>query len=311
MEDGHMNDGKEPRPREDGIVEMPGMGEHMVGGTNLPPLANGLDSFPEIRESGFVYVDKTKYIAELLQASRRVFCTHPRRFGKSLMVSTIGALYSEDPEHRAMFERLDIFPYLSKCEQIFRPRPVISLIMSSVSLGKNYLADKNTDNKEVLRIFRLELLDYINEVASKYDISPIGNEAGDAFRNLIVQLSQKKREKVVILVDEYDFPLTASMFRPDIQDDVREIIRDIYLQVKNADEHIFFAYFTGIAKFSNVGIFSEINNLLDISMEENYAAMFGFTEIEIVKYYTGYIEKIAGTNKRSQNEFNTENERVL
>jgi hypothetical protein len=300
MEDGHMNDGKELRPGEDGIVEMPGVGEHMLGGTNLPPLANGLASFPEIRDGGFVYVDKTKYIAELLRTNRRVFCARPRRFGKSLMVSTIETLYSDDPEHRAMFEGLDIFPYLSKDEWIFRPRPVIRLTMSSASLGKNYLADKNADNQEALKIFRSNLLDYVHEVASKYDISPIGKGADGAFRNLIVQLSQKKKEKVVILVDEYDFPLTTSIFRPDIQDDVREIIRDIYLQVKNAEENIFFAFFTGIAKFSNVGIFSEINNLRDISIDEKYATMFGFTESEIKKNYIGYVEDIASAKKLSQ-----------
>jgi hypothetical protein len=305
MEDLHMGDDREPHPFGNGVAEAPETGARVVGSTNLPPLADGLDSFPEIRKRGCIYVDKTKYIAELLRSKGRVFCARPRRFGKSLMVSTIETLYSEDPEHRAMFEGLDIFPYLSKDDWIFRPRPVIRLTMSSVTLDKNLLIDEKADAYETLRIFRLKLLNYIQQISNKHGIPPIGVGADDTFRNLIAQLSQKKKEKVIILVDEYDFPLTTSIFRPDIQDEIRMIMRNFYLQVKNTGDDISFAFFTGIAKFSNVGVFSELNNLHDISIDKEYATMFGYTENEVMTYFVNRIENIAGVDEKAKNDLIT------
>ncbi|MDR1857245.1 MAG: AAA family ATPase [Desulfovibrio sp.] len=301
-----MNDNREPHPLGDGIAEVSGMGEHMVGRTNLPHLANGLDSFPEIRDGGFVYVDKTNYIAELFQSSRRVFCARPRRFGKSLMVSTIETLFSDDPKHRAMFEGLDIFPYLSTHEQVFRPRPVIRFDMNAVSVNEIISAAGN-DTSETLKTFSAELLDYVHEVAKPYGILPIGKNPSTALRNFIAELSEK-RGQVIFLVDEYDCPLAESMFHPEIQDGIRMIMRAFYMQIKKATERIFFAFLTGIAKFSNVGIFSEINNLYDISMDKKYAAMFGYTGKEIKTYFMKQIENIVGPDEKAKNDLITDME---
>jgi hypothetical protein len=279
------------------------------GNGRLPLLPRGLVSFPDIRERGCIYVDKTKYIAEFLAKNQlRVFCARPRRFGKTLMLSTIETLFSEKPEHRALFDGLDIAPYLS--EQNFEPRPVLHLDMSRIGIDDSDSVPSNSNivesggtssriNLEILNDFKGHLKRYIQRIARGLNVEPTGESAREIFGNLIEDLSRRKG-KIVLLVDEYDCHLLQSMTLPEIQNDIRKILRNFYIQVKSNSNHIYFTFFTGIAKFSNVGIFSEINDLDDISINKESAAMYGYTESEVEYYFKDYIEKLVTDQKISR-----------
>jgi hypothetical protein len=295
MEDRRMDDNGISPPLGNGMAGALDGAGRTDGEARLPPLPIGIASFPEIRDKGYVYVDKTEYIADLLENTTHVFCARPRRFGKSLTLSTIATLFSGQPEHRALFEGLAIAPRLT--EPIFKPRPVIHLIMSAVRLDDKRLADKNAKTIDILNAFESNLFDYVHEVANKHKIIPIGNDASSAFRNFITQLHEKSEKKIVLLIDEYDNPLIESMLNMKIQDGIRTIMRSFYIQVKNQSDYLSFTFFTGITKFSKVGIFSELNILNDISINERYAAMYGYTQEELDKSFGGYIDSIANKKK--------------
>jgi hypothetical protein len=305
MEDGRMEDDRISPPFGNGMAGPPSGAGLTVGDGMLPPLPIGLDSFPEIREKGYIYVDKTKYIADLLKNNGRIFCARPRRFGKSLTISTIQTIFSEKPEDRAFFEGLDIAPHLS--EPIFEPRPVIRLDMNCINIegaeslpsGLSIVDDAKMsvlDSEEVVHEYKEQLLRYISSVACELNIEPEGKVPSEIFRNLIRTLSNKKKT-VVILVDEYDYPLVQSIRFPIIQDKIRSVLRSLYMQIKASNRYIYFVFFAGISKFSKVGIFSELNILNDISIDERYAAMYGYTQEELDKYFGGYIDSIASRNK--------------
>jgi hypothetical protein len=307
MEDRHMDDGKENRPVEDGVANASRNGILVANGNGLPPLPRNIESFQDIRKKGCIYVDKTEFIANLLKRESRVFCARPRRFGKSLLLSTIETLFSEDPEHRAMFDGLYIAPYLS--EWIFKPRPVISLDMSIVGQPSetsspqeslSSFIDRKVSSYETLdeyaRNYDEYLLRYVQAVGNEIGIKVTGHSAAETFRNLVMDAYISKGP-VVVLVDEYEFPLIETIDYPDIYDRIRRTLRKFYLQVKGLKHRIFFAFFTGISKFSKVGIFSELNNLTDISMDEDYAAMYGYTKKELYGNFLGYVKKIIDKKK--------------
>ncbi|MDR1856625.1 MAG: AAA family ATPase [Desulfovibrio sp.] len=297
----HVDDESAPCALGNSIAAALDNGQGINGGKELPPLPTHIDSFPEIRKDGFIYVDKTKYIAELFRQKRRIFCARPRRFGKSLMLSTIETLFSEKPEHRALFEDLDIAPHLS--EPIFEPRPVLRLDMNYIGIADAenlHGSPSKTEGKkisvrksdEISYEYRQRLLRYISVISEDLHVKPIGEAPDEIFGNLIRTLSQK-RGNIVLLIDEYDYPLVQSIQQPIIQNKIRKTLRDFYMQIKASNRYIYFIFFTGITKFSNIGIFSEMNNLDDISIDKEYAAMYGYTEKEVSCYFKGYIKKLA------------------
>jgi hypothetical protein len=206
-----------------------------------------------------------------------------------------------------MFDGLYIAPYLS--EWIFKPRPVISLDMSRVGIPSETsspwdsiapLEDTSPSLYETIyeymRNYDGHLLRYVRLCGEEIGVNVKGYTAVEAFGDLVTRVYMSKGP-VVMLIDEYDFPLIKSIDYPDIQDEIRRTLRNFYLQVKSLKHRIFFAFFTGISKFSKVGIFSELNNLTDISMDEEYAAMYGYTKQEFYKYFNAYVKKIIIKNK--------------
>jgi hypothetical protein len=249
--------------------------------SNLPQLPAGDASFVSIRENNCLYVDKTRYITQMIQKGSYYFLARPRRFGKSLTVSTFHALFSG---RRDLFVGLDIENYLD--DAMFRPGPVIHLDMSGA------LIDDGIDGMNI----RIKSL--LEENASDNNVELRGEYVDIIFRNLISDF-HKKYGKVIILVDEYDFPLIEAIRMNIDIEKIKNSLRGLFLQIKLKMESIRFVFLTGISRFSKMGIFSALNNLTDISLQKDYGTMLGYTHDEILTNFESYIKestKILETN---------------
>jgi hypothetical protein len=246
----------------------------------------GIQTFETIRTEGYLYVDKTKHLIDLIEQGQIYFFARPRRFGKSLTISTFDALFSGKKE---LFKGLYAEEFVNRTE--FKPSPVIRLDMSRVNTSEGMEGIKES----ILKLTR--------EVARKLGVKLSKTRlSGDLLSELIVLTAEKHNRKVVILVDEYDKPYTDFVNDSEMADNVRNILRDYYVQFKSNDEYIRFTFITGISKFAKFGIFSSLNTPSDISMMPKYAEMCGYTEEEISHYFPDYIEETANEMHLSTSE---------
>ena len=240
-------------------------------------LPTGIPTFEEIRTEGHVYVDKTPYLIQMIDMGKINFLSRPRRFGKSLTVSTLEALFLGRKE---LFKGLYAEKYLNSPK--FKPSPVISLDMSKVACGRGMDGIRET------------LVDQIKIIARLQGVSLPDSQLPSAlFNNLIINLYSKHEQKVVILLDEYDAPYTEFVNDTDMANAVRAELRDCYSQIKANDRYLRFVFITGISKFARFGVFSKLNNTTDLSLMPEYAGMCGYTEEEIIKYFPDYLEDTA------------------
>jgi hypothetical protein len=237
----------------------------------------GIQTFEIIRTEGYVYVDKTKYLVDLIDTGKIYFLARPRRFGKSLTISTFDALFSGKKE---LFKGLYAEEFLNRPD--FEPNPVIRLDMSKVATDCGIDAFK----KSMKRI--------IIELADKLKVKlPQDLHEGDMLRNLIINTTTKYNRKAVILLDEYDKPYTDFVNDHCMAEKVRDVLRSFYVQIKANDEYIRFTFITGISKFAKFGVFSTLNSPLDISLMPKYAEICGYTETEIMQYFPDYLAETA------------------
>lgn len=225
----------------------------------------GIQSFSSIRERGFSYVDKTKYILELISTGKYFFLSRPRRFGKSLLISTIEEIFLG---HKELFDGL----YISRANYDWKTHPVLHLDFT----GKNYNSQES-------------LLSHLNRTLEKWEAT-YGNELAnrsleERFDYVITKAVEKTGRKVVILIDEYDKPLLETVDQPELQEMFRNQLRAFYGNLKSQDKNIHFAMLTGVTKFGHLSIFSDLNNLQDISMVEEFAGICGITEEELHHYF--------------------------
>ena len=222
----------------------------------------GEQDFANIRNRNMVYIDKTRLIYNIVGTSGKYFFFRPRRFGKSLLLSTM----------RYYFEgRHDLFEGLAidSLEKEWRMRPVIYLDLSrgrTIDLGSLHsMIDNN-----------------LSEYEKKYLITP---KDGDSFStrltNIIQEAFKKTGEQVVVLIDEYDAPMLDTMGDLELKKKVRNQVRDLYSPLKAQSQYLWFVFLAGITKFSQLSIFSELNNLTDISMDRRFIEICGITEQEI------------------------------
>lgn len=222
----------------------------------------GIQTFSEIRKSGYVYVDKTGYIWNLANSSKYVFLSRPRRFGKSLLVSTLDAYFRG---RRELFQGLAI----DGLETEWAEYPVLRLDLSS----EDYNVEGNLYS-------RLNLL--LTEMEAVYgQPTDAENTLPSRFRGVIRKASEKTGKKVVVLIDEYDKPLLATLHKESLHGDIRGILQGFYSVLKECDPYIRFVFITGVTKFAHVSIFSGLNNLNDISLLPAYNAVCGVTEKEL------------------------------
>ena len=242
----------------------------------------GKQNFRDIRENHYVYVDKTRYVWELTRTTMSYFLSRPRRFGKSLFISTLYSFFSGEKE---LFKGL----YIEKREnergdKAWTKYPVIYFSLS----GGEYNSPVGLS----------DVLSYvIKECIDKYGLDEsavMGQTLPVSFTNLIKRLYEKTGRQVVVLVDEYDKPLLSTMISNPAQEEKnRQLYKGFFSVLKDMDGYLRFVFFTGVTKFSKVSIFSDLNQLNDISMHNDYSGICGITEEELHENFEPEIDYMA------------------
>jgi hypothetical protein len=232
------------------------------------PLPIGIQSFSKLINGNYLYVDKTEEIHRLVDGGGQYFfISRPRRFGKSLTVSTLYHLFSGNKE---LFKGLWIYDKIE-----WKKHPVIYIDLSEISY-------------KTAEILENELNIKMEKIAALYDITL--NQQRDykgKFVDLIENLAGKGDEGVIILIDEYDKPIIDHLEagKKDTAKENREVLKNFYSIIKSSDKYLKFVFLTGVSKFSRVSIFSGLNNLNDITLDDKYAALMGYTEDELCRYF--------------------------
>jgi len=237
---------------------------------NLPL---GIQNFREIVEGGHVYADKTQYIYSLLNVAKCFFLSRPRRFGKSLLLDTIAEVFSGDKE-------MSKGSFIYDTDYSFEKHPVLRLDMSRL----------DTESPEALKSAIMTVLE---ERARGEELDVAGSTPSIFFQFLIKGLHDKYGKGVVILVDEYDKPILDRLSDADVADKNRDVLRGFYGVLKAMDPYLRFVFVTGVSKFTKASIFSELNNLLDITLTERYANICGIAVDELEKYFGEHIRHLA------------------
>ena len=237
----------------------------------------GIQTFNDLRKDDFAYVDKTAHVYRLASQGKCYFLSRPRRFGKSLLLSTLKSYFQGKKE---MFEGLAI----SKLEKEWRQYPVLHLDLN---------VKKYEDKGSLIAVLSRHLELWETEYGDKHS----GDTVEDRFFHCIVNAAQQSTEgKVVVLVDEYDKPLLEAIGKPELQEEYRQTLKAFYSNIKSCDEYIRFAMLTGVTKFSHLSVFSGLNNLVDISMLPQYAEICGFTEKELHENFDESVAEVAVAN---------------
>ena len=251
---------------------------------NLPI---GLQSIKKIRAKDCIYVDKTQFALDLIKNGTHYFLSRPRRFGKSVFVSTLEEIFKGN---KALFEGC----HIAASNYDWKPYPVLYLDFGRIT-------NKTT---EKLEIHLHEIITTISEEESiKINVTSL------EFRLEMLVKGLAKNGRVVVLIDEYDKPLIDHLHNLEVAEGNRRLLQDFFGALKSLDEYIEFTFITGISKFSKVSLFSGANHLNDISMSAQYAAMMGYTQEELIEYFGQHIQAI--TQERNAQGQSTNEEEVL
>ena len=255
----------------------------------MKKLPIGIQSISKIlADRDHVYVDKTGFIKELLdEGSPHYFISRPRRFGKSLFLNTLEEVFKGNKE---LFKECHIYNSNYDWQQY----PVLYFDFAQIL----------STSPEQLEIGLKEALE---DVATAYGISVTGASSQSQLKRLVMKLAEKNR--VVVLVDEYDQPIINNLESIEIAKQNRDLLRDFFGTIKSLDKYLKFTFITGISKFSQVSLFSALNNLNDITMDPKYAGMMGYTEEELRTTFQNHIQKIA--QERNQQGSVVSEERII
>ena len=246
----------------------------------------GIQNFEKIRKEGYAYVDKTALIYRLVKKGSYYFLSRPRRFGKSLLISTLDAYFLGKKE---LFNGLA----MEKLEKDWIRRPVLHL---DLNIGK-YDAPDSLDK-------------ILEEAISKWEVL-YGTGVGEStlalrFKGIVERACQQSGQRVAILVDEYDKPLLQAIGNENLQREYRNTLKPFYGVLKTMDGCIQFAILTGVTKFGKVSVFSDLNNLIDISMDEPFISLCGLTEQEIHDNFEEDLHELAAAQKMTYEEVGAE-----
>ena len=233
----------------------------------------GIQTFSEIIEGDYYYVDKTADIHRMTSTYKYVFLNRPRRFGKSLLVSTLVSYFRGEKD---LFKGLA----MERLEKQWKKHPVIHLSLASVKEIEPEKIEESLSNR-------------LRNIESQFGIERKSNGLGDRLNDIILQATEKYGEKAVVVLDEYDAPLLNVLHNEQRLTQVRQLMRTLYAPLKDCDPYLRFVFITGISKFSQLSIFSEINNLKVISMMPEYATLCGFTQQEIEENFQDGIKRLA------------------
>jgi len=235
-----------------------------------------IQDFEYLRTKNYLYVDKTEFIYKLLQHGKQYFLGRPRRFGKSLFLSTLKAFFEGKKE---LFEGLKII----NLENEWIEYPVLYI---DFNVGEFSSFEKFTERLNII-VEKLELLwgKYLNT-----------NDISSRFESTIISAFQKTGKKVVVLVDEYDKPLLSSIENKTINDDIRKVLKSFYGVLKSNDKYLHFVFLTGVTKFSQISVFSDLNHLDDISLNNKYSDICGISETELLENFKPEIQALSDAN---------------
>ena len=241
----------------------------------------GIADFERIREDGRIYVDKTDLIYKLSHESQFVFLSRPRRFGKSLLCSTLKYYFQG---RKDLFEGLAI----AELEKDWKQHPVLHFDLSTCKYKRNI--------QEIIDELHNQL-DYQEE---KFNRAKTKGSPGTRFKNLIIGLHKDTGQKTVVILDEYDSPMLDYLHKPEMLEEVRHTMQEFYQMVKACDADEQFVFITGITKFSQLSIFSTLNNLRNISMDPAYSALCGITINELLTIFDQDIQMLADRYKQTK-----------
>ena len=242
----------------------------------------GIQNFEQLRNNNCVYIDKTELIYKLTHSDSVYFLSRPRRFGKSLLVSTLEA-YFQGKKH--LFEGLA----MERLETEWTEYPVLHM---------DFSRRKYTDEDKLNELLNIQ----ISHWEQLYGSDEKECSFSGRFEGVIRRAYEKTGKQVVVLVDEYDSPLLDTNSNPDLQKKLRNVVRDFFSPLKGAGQYLRFLLLTGISKFSQLSIFSELNNLQNISMRDEYSALCGITEKELLTELIPDIQRMAEANKETYEE---------
>ena len=236
----------------------------------------GVQTFEKIIRGDYLYVDKTELIHKMTSENSYVFLSRPRRFGKSLLTSTLESYFEGRKE---LFEGLKMM----ELEQEWTAFPVFHL-------------DLNQSKYETVESLKDILDNFLSSLEQRYGTQPTETEPAMRFSGLIQRAAEQEGHPVVILVDEYDKPMLNAIGNPQLQEAFRNELKAFYSVLKSQDRNIRFAFLTGVTKFGKVSVFSDLNHLYDISMSEDFETICGFTEQEIHDNFNEDVAALAQKN---------------
>ncbi len=242
----------------------------------------GIQGFEKIRKEGYVYVDKTAYVYKMVTEGNYYFLSRPRRFGKSLMISTLEAYFKGKKE---LFEGLAI----AEMEKDWKVYPVLHLDLNT---------EKYSDLAALNGILDVALANW----EGLYGKSSVEKTISSRFMGVIRRAYEKTGMRVVILVDEYDKPMLQAIGNEALQTEYRNTLKAFYGALKTCDPYIQFAFLTGVTKFGKVSVFSDLNNLNDLSMDRRYTGICGITETELPLYFDESVKLLAEQNEMKEEE---------
>lgn len=233
----------------------------------------GIQTFEKLREGNYLYVDKTAMVYQIASVSVPYFLSRPRRFGKSLLISTFEAYFQG---RKDLFQGLAIEKLETKWEQY----PVFHLDLNA----ENY---KNADSLRIILNSNLERWEGL------YGRGAGEDSLSTRFSGVIRRACEQTGKQVVVLIDEYDKPLLQTILDKSLLDEYRSILKAFYGVLKSTDRYLRFVFLTGVTKFAQVSVFSDLNQLNDISMDREYNALCGVTKDELVKVFTPEIQRLS------------------
>ncbi len=242
----------------------------------------GIQDFEKLRTNGYSYVDKSRFVYKLATEGEYYFLSRPRRFGKSLFLSTLEAYFQGKKE---LFEGLAIYDL----ETDWKKYPIFHI-------------DLNTANFREKDSLYTVLNDYLTTWESKYGTRESEATLALRFKGVIARAAEKEGCGVVILIDEYDKPILQTLRDPELQAEHRAQLKAFFSVLKTQDRYIKFAFLTGVTKFGKVSVFSDLNNLTDISMDHRYISICGMTEKELLTNFKEGIGELASANEDNETE---------